>query len=192
VKTLGLVVFAMLATAQTASAHAVFGVTGFNGGLLHSVVVPSHLMALAALALLIGQQGWVRSVPVVAIVAVVVGLGAIALAYVPAAAEEALLALAAIAGLLVALARKLPKILGWLLAAAMGLALALDSPPEGISLREANLALLGTGLGAALVLAALVWLASLLRRDWQRIGARILGSWVAASAILVLALRVAA
>ena len=43
-KTLGLVVFAMLATAQTASAHAVFGVTGFNGGLLHSVVVPSHLM----------------------------------------------------------------------------------------------------------------------------------------------------
>ena len=52
--------------------------------------------------------------------------------------------------------------------------IALDSPPEGISLREANLALLGTGLGAAMVLAALVWLASLLRRDWQRIGARIL------------------
>ena len=33
---------------------------------------------------------------------------------------------------------------------------------------------------------------SLLRRDWQRIGARIVGSWIAASAILVLALRVAA
>jgi hypothetical protein len=31
--------------------------------------------------------------------------------------------------------------------------------------------------------------ASCLTRDWQRIGARIFGSWIAASAILVLALR---
>jgi hypothetical protein len=29
------------------------------------------------------------------------------------------------------------------------------------------------------------------RRDWQRIGVRIAGSWIAASAILVLALRLA-
>jgi hypothetical protein len=35
----------------------------------------------------------------------------------------------------------------------------------------------------------LAWPVSRLRRHWQRIGIRIAGSWIAASAILVLALR---
>ena len=184
-----LVFVAFISTAEPASAHAVFGITGFSGGLLHPLLVPTHLMALAALALLIGRQGWSLSVAVVYVTAVLVGLGAIALAYVPSFAEEALLALAAIAGLLVVLARVVPKILSWPLAAAVGLALGLDSPPEAISLSEANLALVGTALSGAIVLLVLDWVASRLNRDWQRIGARILGSWIAASAILVLALR---
>jgi urease accessory protein len=181
---------------ETASAHAVFGVTGFSGGLLHALVVPSHVLTIVALALLIGQQGWGhgwRHGAVAAyVVAVLAGLGAIALAIVPTLAEQALLVFAMMAGLLAALARPLPPALGALLAAAVGLSLALDSPPEAITLREANLALVGTALGAAIVLLVLLQGTSRLRRDWQRIGARIVGSWIAASAILVLALRVAA
>jgi urease accessory protein len=182
----------LFATPETASAHAVFNVTGFSGGLLHALVVPSHVLAIVALALLIGQQGWGRGVMAAYVVAVLAGLGAIAAAIVPTLAEQALLLFAMTAGFLVALARPLPPALGALLATAIGLALALDSPPEAITLREANLALIGTALGAAIVLLALVQGTSRLRRDWQRIGARIVGSWIAASAILVLALRVAA
>jgi urease accessory protein len=57
-----------------------------------------------------------------------------------------------------------------------------------LSLKEANLTLFGTALGAALLLLALIQGTSRLRHHWQRIGARILGSWIAAIAILVLAL----
>jgi len=161
----------------------------FVAGLLHPLLVPAHLLAIAALALLIGQQDWRRSVPMAYVVAVLTGLGAIILAYVPKFTEETLLALAAIAGLLVALARPLPQSLGVPLAAAIGLSLALDSPPEALALKEANLTLLGTALGAALLLLALLQGTTRLRHHWQRIGVRIFGSWLAASAILVLALR---
>ena len=76
-----------------------------------------------------------------------------------------------------------------LLAAAIGLSLALDSPPEALALMQANLTLLGTALGAVLLLLALLQGTARLRQHWQRIGARIAGSWIAATAILVLALR---
>jgi urease accessory protein len=158
-------------------------------GLLHPLVVPAHVLAIAALALLIGQQGWSRTAPIAYAVAALLGLGAIAMAYVPKFAEENLLALAAITGLLVALARSLPQALGVLLATTIGLTLAFDSPPEALSLMEANLTLLGTALGAVLLLLALLQGTARLRHHWQRIGARVAGSWIAATAILVLALR---
>jgi urease accessory protein len=96
-----------------------------------------------------------------------------------------------LAGVLLALARPMPVVLGIVVAAAIGLAQALDSPPEAISLTDANLALAGTAMGSAVLLTVLTWLASRLRREWQRIGVRIVGSWMAASAILVLVLRIA-
>ena len=111
------------------------------------------------------------------------------MAYVARFAEEGLLALSAIAGLLVALAQPLPQRLGVLVATAMGLSLALDSPPDALSLTEANLILLGTALGAVLMLLALLQGTARLRHHWQCIGVRIAGSWIAAIAILVLALR---
>jgi urease accessory protein len=49
--------------------------------------------------------------------------------------------------------------------------------------------MLGTWLGAVLVLVALAEVTARLTRHWQLIGLRVLGSWIAASAILVLALR---
>ncbi len=163
--------------------------TALFAGLLHPLVVPAQVAAIAALALLIGQQNWDRNVPMAYVVAVLLGLGAIAMAYVPKFTEERLLAFAAIAGLLVALSRPLPQELGVLLAAAVGISLALDSPPEALALTEANLTLGGIALGAVLLLLALQQGTSRLRRHWQRIGAQIAGSWIAATAILVLALR---
>jgi urease accessory protein len=183
------VAVAVVAMVEPASAHPVFGVTGFAGGLLHPLVVSAHLMVIVALALLIGQQRRGHGAVIAYVAAIIAGLGAIALAYVPALAEQGVLAVAASAGLLVALGRPLPRPVGVLLAAAAGLALALDSSPEAISLRDANLALLGTAIGAVIVLLALLQVTTRLTRGWQRIGTRIVGSWIAAGAILVLALR---
>jgi hydrogenase/urease accessory protein HupE len=163
--------------------------THFIGGMLHPLLAPTHLAAMLALALLIGQQGWNRGAPIVYVGALLLGLGAIAWAYVPARTEESLLAFAALAGLLVALARPVPHVLGWFLAGAIGVALALDSPPEAILLRDANVTLIGTALGATITLFILVQGTSRLGHASMRIGGRILGSWIAASAILVLALR---
>jgi urease accessory protein len=94
-------------------------------------------------------------------------------------------------GALVVLARPLPEVLGVMLAILTALAIALDSPPEVISLREANLMLIGTGFGAALFLIAVVECASRLKHPWPRIGRRVLGSWIAAGAMLALALQLA-
>jgi urease accessory protein len=154
-----------------------------------SLLLPLHLMAMLSLGLLIGQQGWGRAVTAAYAAVVLIGLGAIALAYVPAFAEEGLLAATAVAGLLLALARPWPASLGGMLAMATGMSLALDSPPEALSLREANIALAVTAAGASTAVWSVAELSARLRQRWQRLGARILGSWMAASAILVLALR---
>lgn len=169
------------------------GFTGFAGGVLHPYFVPAHLLAITGLGILIGQQApqWGRAVPTGFVAALVVGFGFLMLAFVPRYAGEAVLMAALIAGVLAAWQRSLPEPVGCALATAIGLAVALDSPPWSISVTEANLMLLGTGLGAAVLLLAVSFCASRLTRPWNRIGLRVLGSWIAASAVLVLALQFA-
>ena len=181
---------ALLVTAEPALAHPPpLGVGGFFGGLLHPLFVPAHVLAVLGLGLLIGQQGWARLVVLCFIAALAAGLGVMTFGVVPALMNEVVLASALIAGVLVALARPLPETAGCAFAALVGFCIALDSPPEVISVREANFMLIGTGFGATLLLIVAVEVASRLTVPWARIAARILGSWVAASAILTLALR---
>ncbi len=165
------------------------GIGGFWGGLMHPYFVTAHGAAIVALGLLVGQQGWGRVTPIVFIAALMAGLGLIWLAAVPRYINEALLVLAVVCGLLVALARPLPEPVGIVFGVLIGVAVGLDSPPEVLSVREANLMLIGTGLGASLFLVLAVEGASQLVKPWQRIGARVAGSWIAAAAILVLALN---
>jgi urease accessory protein len=103
----------------------------------------------------------------------------------------ALLALSLIVGGAVALAFALPPFAMGLLAAAIGATIALDSPPDAITVREAILMQLGMFFGATVFFWGVIEAASLLRRPWQQIGIRVLGSWIAASALLGLALRFA-
>jgi urease accessory protein len=98
-----------------------------------------------------------------------------------------LLAAAAIVGVLVAAAWVPPRPVGWLLAAFAGVALALDSPPQALTIAQGNATLVGTALGACAALIAVSLVAGCASRPWQQLGVRILGSWIAASAILVLA-----
>jgi hydrogenase/urease accessory protein HupE len=163
------------------------------GGLLHPLAVPAHAVALLALGLLIGQQrAGRRRAPLLAFIAGLgAGLVAITFAVEATSAADVLLAAAAVTGLLVALARPMPALACAPLAVVTGTALGLDSPPEVIAISAATVMLIGTGLGACLALAVIAVCTSRLTREWQRIGVRILGSWLAASAILVLALRFA-
>ncbi len=165
----------------------------FAGGFINPLTVPAHLLALLGLGLLIGRQdGGARLVALAAFaLALAAGLSTIALAVGQTPAADVLLCVTAVIGLLVALALVLPSLLGVALAVVAGAALGLDSPPQVIAMADATLALTGTWLGACLALGLVAVCASLLTRDWQRIGTRILGSWIAASAILVLALRFA-
>jgi urease accessory protein len=163
------------------------------GGLLHPLAVPAHAIALLALGLLIAQQRLRARIAAIVlfVAALVAGLGAIVGGIGPTSALDVLLAATALTGLLVALARPMPALVSAPLAVVIGGALGLDSPPEVLAISDATIMLIGTGIGAALALAVVVVCASYLTLAWQRIGMRILGSWIAASAILVLALRFA-
>lgn len=181
---------------QSASAHLIFGgAGGFSGGLLHPLFVPAHVMAVTAIAAFIAQRHpqWSWSThglnPMAFVLGLIAGIVAIAGAFVPLYANEFVLALAAVTGALLALAAPLPRVLLGALAAATGFAIAIDSPPDVISLRDAIVIQLGTFCGAIILLAAVIEIVSRLRRGWQRVGVRIAGSWIAASAALVLAVQ---
>jgi hypothetical protein len=166
-------------------------------GALQPLVLPAHALALLALGLLISQQhARLRLLPLAAFVAGLVGgLTAIALAVGQTPAADVLLAASGLAGIVIAIGRPLPTLVCAFLAAFAGAAFALDSPPEAISIAAGTIILIGTGLGASVALALAAAGASYLvdaqERVWARIGVRVLGSWIAASAMLVLALRYA-
>jgi urease accessory protein len=171
--------------------------SGLASGLLHPLLLPAHALALLSYGLLIAvQPAEPRALLAAAFVAgLATGLVAIALAVGQTPAVNILLAATGLAGLLVALGWSIPVLTCAPLAAVAGMALGLDSPPEAISISVATLQLIGTGIGASVALALIVMGASYLIdvRKWiaPRIGVRILGSWIAASAVLVLALRLA-
>lgn len=166
---------------------------GFFAGLFHPALTPTHALALVGLGLLIGQQPAGKRWGPVALfaVALAIGLVALALAVGETPADDVLLGAVAITGVLVAAALRLPLPLLGPLAAVMGVAIGLDSPPEVISLEAAVAMLIGTGVGAVVALCLVIAGAAWLTRDWQQIGIRVLGSWTAASALLAIAVRFA-
>jgi urease accessory protein len=182
------VVFGLIA--GPALAHDVVPVGGFGGGMLHALLVPTHLMVLLGLALLIGRQlrGRVVSEAIFA-AGLIGGLGAIALGTGETPAPLVLVGVSALCGVAAATGLRIPSPIVWLTAIVSGIAVGLDSPPDVISIREAYVIMGGVWLGAVLVLAFAAEAAARLTRPWQLIGLRVLGSWIAASAILVLALR---
>jgi urease accessory protein len=160
----------------------------FVDGLLNPLTTPAHGLALLALALLMAQQPQRFVVLVVFALALAAGFLAIVLAVETTPARMVLLAVAAILGVMVAAAWA-PKPLTWLLTAMTGAALALDSPPQAVTIVEAYATLGGTAVGACAMLVVVAAIAGHTNADWQRLGLRILGSWIAASAILVLAVQ---
>jgi len=186
-------VICLLMLTTPAWAHApIMGIRGVLGGLLHALLIPEHGASLVALGLVLGRQQQLarRSGLLIFAAALVCGLVAAGLAVEAKLAPDVLLVATGILGLLIA-AGWGPPVLGWPLAAIAGLAFALDSTPETTSTDETIRMLIGSGLGAIVALALVAEGAGVLRGNGQPIVARVLGSWIAATAILVLALRIA-
>lgn len=186
-----IILFAGLVT--PASAHSPFpGAGDFYNGMLHPLLVPAYLLAIISLGLLFGQHAPVSSqyaMPAFALTLVT------ALCIPPATSEpipqSIMLGFVFVAGFVVAASLNvgvyLSAIFGTAIGGLIGMNSKLDALAEGLSW----LSLAGSALGAVLAVVALGGTIATLRRRWQRIGVRVLGSWTAASAFLVIALTIA-
>ncbi len=183
--------WAFLVAPVSALAHSpIEGIDSFYNGLLHPLFVPAHLLLLIALGLFIGQRGSEKNQ-----VAIVVFLGAIlfglAVAWFDVALqlELSLLVVAAVVGVMIASNLAMATIWCTFIAAVVGLFLGMDSAQESLTGKEKLGSLFGSGVGIYLLfLYPMAFADYFNKRHWQQIGIRIIGSWVAASALLVLAL----
>lgn len=185
------VAVALWVSAGAAFAHSpIKGLDSFYAGILHPVFVPAHVLSLLTLGILFGQQGARRLQPAI-LAFLVATAGGLVYAGTGGARDVglALLAVAALTGLLAAVARPLPVWLNLAIAIAIGALLGADSAQDDLAGRARFAALVGTGIALyLLMLYALVFADAFQRREWQRIGLRVIGSWCAAAALLVLAL----
>jgi urease accessory protein len=183
-----------LAVPSLSLAHTpIDGIGSFYGGMLHPLVVPAHVLLLVGLGLLLGQNGMRHAeaaLPAFGL-GLLLGLSSAALRFAEPLPAPILLAGAAAGGLLLAASLPLPRALTAVAAVAVGFLLGMDSAPDAQAPGERAMALAGVGLTAILLVIYLVGIAEYCRRPWQRIGIRILGSWIAAIAILSLALAAA-
>jgi hypothetical protein len=152
--------------------------------------LPTHLLAVGAIGLL-GRQGARAAMLALFALGLAAGALVIASAVRETPAATALLAIAAFAGSIVVFGRTPPRWLAATLSFAAGGAIALNSPPQALTIPAAVAMQIGTAIAAFATLALIASIAAGAQRSWQRIGARVLGSWIVASAILVLALRLA-
>ena len=169
------------------------GVGEFYNGMLHPLLVPAHALAILGLALLFGQKAPNSSrlaMPAFAFALVM------ALALPPAIAaplpQAVLLGLVLAAGLVVAFSVDLGAVLPGLVGAAAGILIGLDVGHNAAADGLSWLGLAGTATGAILAVVLLGGLAARIGCLWQGIPVRVLGSWTAASAFLVIALSIAA
>jgi hydrogenase/urease accessory protein HupE len=186
-----LVFWALLVIPKFSLAHSpIEGIDKFYGGLLHPVFVPAHLLLLIALGLFIGQRGAKDNQSAVLVFVVAVAVGLIAAWFsVGNSLEVLILSGAALVGILIVSSFAVNRLLCALIAALAGLLLGADSAQDTLSDKEKFVSLLGNGLGLYLLFLYPMGLADIFnKKPWQKIGVRVIGSWIAASSLLVLAL----
>ena len=160
-------------------------------GLLHPLLTPPHLLVLLALGFLLGQQRPFRldGAGVAFAVCVVLGLLVTTTGAITGMLTPVLMGLALLIGGLVALAAPLPLALRVALCVAAALTLGLDSGVEaGTAALPAAKTLAATGVSLLLCVVNVSFYVSLLPpRQWVQTGVRIVGSWIVAIALLMLA-----
>lgn len=165
----------------------------FMKGLYHPMMVPAHLMAIFALGLLLGQQGWrtLRLVLPAFVLAVVAAL--LMTRYQTAAwnAELVLLPLAAVTGLLVVFKWNMGIFIPLIIALVAAMVIGMDSSvPRIPGLQTAKIYshLAGSAVFSSGLLLVVSLIALLLRGVLDGVILRILGAWSTAGAALVVTL----
>jgi hypothetical protein len=176
--------------AVTCDANAMILPAGI-AGLLNPLATPAHVVALTALGLIAGRNFLPAGAAIVGAFAfgLAAGLSGIAWGVGETPASDVLLASTTLCGLIAASGVPAPASLAMPVALVSGLALGLDSPPQSIFLSEAVATLIGTACGGVGALAMIAFAASAIAHWHQGLVLRVAGSWVAAIAILVLAVR---
>ncbi len=152
--------------------------------------VPTHLLAVVAIGLLAGQGALRFPITVFGAYTFGLSVGSIMIAAALRGQNTApmLLGIAALSGIVIAAAWPIPYRAKEIAASALAGILAFNAPPQAIAIPSAVAEQVGVSVAALATFATIVFVAMRAARPWQRIGVRIIGSWIAASAILVLAL----
>jgi urease accessory protein len=182
----------LLIAPETSLAHSpIEGIGNFYNGLLHPVMVPAHLLLLTAVGIFLGQQGTKIFQTALAVFGLATVAGLVAAWFSAANETEAIiLLLSAVTGLLIAIAPKVTLPLCAAIALLAGFLLAIDSAQEQLSGKDRFVSLFGSGIAIYLLVLYPMALADYLnKKTWQKTGIRIVGSWIAASSFLVLALK---
>ena len=174
-----------------------FSTTWFLDGLTHPLETPSHLILLVGLAVLLGQQGSAYLIRNVVVFSSAIIAGFVINNYFSPNTnnELILLVLALLVSLLVIL--RLDYRVRWvqfivlILSIASGIILGLDSSPIMIpGLGESTFYnwLFGAFIGISVTVLIIALISFLLRNLLQGVVLRVLGSWIATSALFVLTL----
>lgn len=172
-----------------AAAHSPMpGVGNFYAGMLHPWMVPAHAMAIVATGLWLGQHRLAGGKAQL-LFCVAVAAGLVIGVFAPwQRSELALLTVTSlIAGAVVA-ARESPMLAVCAVVVIAGGLLGLDSQADGLSGRPLWMALAGTALSVLIGVSWMLLISDFAKRPWMKIGLRVVASWLAAAAILVLAL----
>jgi urease accessory protein len=184
-------VFSLCLPVTTRAHSTIQGLEGFSGGALHPLTTPAHLLVIAALGLLTGQQlpldlkaQFVVFVPCLTFALIFATTG-----LVKTVDQPILIGLALCAAVPVALEKTVPPLAYRTLSAAAAFAVGFDSAPEPGPASVLIKTLLGTWIVAIFLVFDVAYYTSLaMRKQWPRVAVRILGSWIIAISLLVLAL----
>ena len=160
-------------------------------GFLHPFLTPTHLLVLLSVGLLLGQRLPLRLQWPLMVFAVfaAAGLSATSLHAIAGLSQTILIALGLCAGGLVALAAPLPAWARLTACAVAGLALGLDSGADpGTTGAAMARMLLATWVSLLLCVGDIAFYSSRLPSyRWVQTGIRVVGSWIVAIALLMLA-----
>jgi urease accessory protein len=176
----------LIVSISPANAHnAIEGAGPFVNGILHPVIAPAHLLSLLALGLWIGRQerAALRRSIVAFAVALIAGLFTGPFGTLPPAIP---IACAVILGCLAAGGWPLPARVVAMVSVATAVVIGFDSGAGDWATA------LGIWVGAMLILLNVVNLAMRTEAPWLGIGIRIAGAWIAAVALMLLALSLRA
>ncbi len=186
-----LVYCVLLLAPSAALAHSpIKDIGAFYGGLLHPLFILPHVLLLGALGLMLAQQQSVENkLPLLMFLTCAVAGLTIAGHSSGGDFTTMQLVTSVIIGLLVAIQPTIPLFLRAVSGAVAGLLVGVDSGQSELASAALFASLVGTWLGMCILLLCTMGAADYMKgKTWQKIGVRIIGSWITASALLVLSL----